>query len=57
MLDRIEELKHNEQLLYNCIEYLINLWQINGDNEEIKNNFKNIGFTEEDLKQIDFMFE
>ena len=26
---RVEELKHNEELLYNTIEYLVELWGIN----------------------------
>ena len=49
--ERIEELKHHEELLFNCIDYLIELWSIN-DKENVINNLKNLNFTKEDIKLI-----
>jgi len=51
-LEIIEELKHNENLLYKCIEYLINLWDISETSEEILEHFKGIGFTDEDIERL-----
>lgn len=52
-LDRIKELQHNEELLHNCIDYLVELWEINNDKEEIKEEFEDIlGFTKEDLNKF-----
>lgn len=52
-LKRVEELKHNEELLYNCIDYLIELWGIN-EKEEIIDKFKNIlSFTDEDIRKFE----
>ncbi len=56
-LDRIEELQRNETLLYNCVEYLIDLWSINADINEMKENLKNIGFTDEDIKRLEIIFD
>jgi hypothetical protein len=53
-LERIEELKRNEELLYNCINYLDNLWSI-GDATKVEQSFKNIGFTQEDLKRLEIV--
>lgn len=50
---RVEELKHNEELLYKIISYLIDLWSINESKEEIIEHFKHIGFTSEDIKKLD----
>ena len=50
---RVEELKHNEELLYKIISYLIDLWSINESKEEIIEHFKYIGFTSEDIKKLD----
>lgn len=50
---RVEELKHNEELLYKIISYLIDLWSINESKEEIIEHFKTIGFTSEDIKKLD----
>lgn len=51
-MKRIEELKRNEELLYNCINYLSTLWEI-GDPTRVEEGFKNLGFTEEDLKRLE----
>jgi hypothetical protein len=48
LLDRIEQLKHNEKLLSNCIGYLWEIWN-NEDTDTILKSFKNLGFNEEDL--------
>jgi hypothetical protein len=48
LLDRIEELKHNEELLKNCISYLWEIWN-NEDLDTILHNFKRLGFTDKDL--------
>lgn len=50
-MKRIEELQRNEELLYACIDYLQQLWEI-GHND-IKENFNNIGFSEEDIKRLE----
>lgn len=50
-MKRIKELQRNEELLYKCIEYLQNLWEIN-DSTRVEQNFMNIGFSEEDLKRV-----
>ena len=47
-IDRIEELKHFEILLCNCINYLWELWD-NEDVETIKKSFENLGFTKDDM--------
>jgi len=47
-LKRIEELKHNEYLLGNCISYLWEIWN-NESCDDILNNFKRLGFNDEDL--------
>ena len=54
-LERIEELKRNEELLYACIDYLQQLWEI-GHND-IKANFNNIGFTNEDIERLEIEVE
>ena len=51
-LDRIEELQRNEELLYNCINYLEELWRIN-DKEEKEKHFKYLGFTKEDIERLE----
>lgn len=51
-LERIEELKHNENLMYNLADYLHDLWSVNASEEEICNNFKNLGFTPRDIDII-----
>ena len=48
LLDRIEELKHNEELLKNCIGYLWEIWN-NEDTDTILKSFKRLGFTDKDL--------
>lgn len=50
-IKRIDELIRNEELLYACIGYLQQLWEI-GHND-IKENFNNIGFSEEDIKRLE----
>ena len=47
-LERIEQLKHFETILGNCISYLWEIWD-NEDIDTIERNFKNLGFTEEDF--------
>ena len=47
-IERIEQLKHNEELLSNCISYLWEIWN-NEDLDTIENSFKRLGFTSEDL--------
>lgn len=47
-LDRIEQLKHEEELLGNVINYLWEIWG-NKDLDEIAKGFERLGFTEEDL--------
>lgn len=51
-LERIEELKQNEDLFYKTINYLIELWDINETSEEIIEHFKQIGFKDEDLERL-----
>lgn len=51
-LDRIDELKRNEELLYNCINYLQELWRID-NKEEIEKHFEYLGFTKEDIKRLE----
>ena len=51
-LERIEQLKHHEELLYNCIEYLLDLWDINETNDEMKEHFKKLNFKEEDIESL-----
>jgi hypothetical protein len=51
-IERIEELKRNEELLYKCIEYLVELWRIN-DKDMIERGFEKIGFTKEDIKRLE----
>lgn len=51
-MKRIEELQRNEELLYNCINYLEELWRIN-DKEEKENHFKYLGFTKEDIERLE----
>lgn len=50
-LERIEELKHNEELLYNCINYLWEIWN-NEDADTILKSFKKLGFTDKDFNRI-----
>ena len=52
-MKRIAELQRNEELLYNCIDYLEQLWVVNATN--IEQLFKNIGFKEEDLKRLEIV--
>ena len=47
-LERIEQLKHFESILGNCISYLWEIWN-NEDIDTIERHFKRLGFTEEDL--------
>ena len=47
-LERIEQLKHFESLLGNCINYLWEIWG-NESCEDIEKSFKRLGFNEEDL--------
>lgn len=55
-LKRIEELKHHEELLYNVLEYLTELWGINKTQKEIMQDLKNImKFTNEDLEYFGIM--
>lgn len=48
-LKRIEELKHNEHLLYNLVD---NLQVYFSDDERFINYLKKCGFNEEDIKKI-----
>ena len=48
-LKRIEELKHSEELLGNCISYLWEIWN--------NNSFKRLGFNDEDLLYWDITTE
>ena len=48
-LKRIEELKHNEELLANCISYLWEIWN-NEDLDAIERSFRRLGFTDKDLE-------
>lgn len=43
---------HNEELLSKCIDYLMELWEKEKP-EDIKNHFKLIGFTDNDLEHYD----
>lgn len=47
-LKRVEQLKHFEVLLGNCIGYLWEIWS-NESCETIKRSFERLGFKEEDL--------
>lgn len=53
-IKRIEELKRNEELLYKCVDYLIELWKIN-DKDMIEKGFETIGFTKEDIKRLEIL--
>lgn len=53
-MKRIEELKRNEELLYKCVDYLIELWKIN-DKDMIEKGFETIGFTKEDIKRLEIL--
>jgi hypothetical protein len=55
-IERIEELKRNEYLLYKVLEYLLALWSIDYTEEEQKEKFKRLGFTEEDIKRLEIYF-
>lgn len=48
-LKRIEELKHNEELLGNCISYLWEIWS-NEDLDTIERSFRRLDFTDKDLE-------
>lgn len=48
-LDRIEQLKHFEMLLSNCISYLWEIWN-NEDTDTIRKSFERLGFSNEDMK-------
>ena len=48
----MKELKHSEELLLECINYLMEIWE-NEEPEKIKNHFKLIGFTDNDLEYYD----
>ncbi len=48
-IKRIEELKHQEELLSNCISYLWEIWN-NKDLDSIEEEFKRLGFTDKDLE-------
>lgn len=48
-LERIEELKHQEKLLGNCISYLWEIWN-NEDLDTIEKSFRRLGFTDKDLE-------
>ena len=50
-LNRIEELKHHEKLLYSLIDYLWEIWN-NTSTDEIRTIFKRLGFTDEDLEVL-----
>jgi hypothetical protein len=54
-LDRIDELKRNEELLYNCIDYLQQLWGI--EHKNTQRCFKDIGFREEDIERLEIEVE
>lgn len=45
--------KRNEDLLYACIEYLVELWGVNETHQEMIEHFKKIGFTDEDIKRLE----
>ncbi len=53
---RVEELKHHEELLGNCISYLWEIWN-NEDTDTILNNFKRLGFNEKDLWYWEISYE
>lgn len=53
---RVEELKHHEELLGNCISYLWGIWN-NEDADTILNNFKRLGFNEKDLLYWEISYE
>ena len=53
---RVEELKHHEELLGNCISYLWEIWN-NEDADTILNNFKRLGFNEKDLLYWEISYE
>lgn len=47
-MERVEQLKHNEELLGNCISYLWEIWD-NEDLDTIRQKFIRLGFKQEDL--------
>lgn len=45
----MKELKYSKELLSKCIDYLMEIWE-KEEPGEIKNHFKLIGFTDNDLE-------
>ena len=59
MIDNREffkKVEHNKELLSNCISYLWEIWN-NEDLDTILNNFKRLGFNNEDLLDFDISYE
>lgn len=56
-LDRIEDLKRNEELLYECLDYLTELWSINRNKREMRECFEMLSFTDEDIKRLGICFD
>lgn len=51
----IKEQAKNNRVIFLLLEYLIELWSINEDEEKIIKHFKKIGLTDEDIKALDII--
>jgi len=57
-MQRVKDLQANEGVLYTLLEYLIDLWGIDENKEEMIEHFKSIGLTKEDIQrlQIEYIY-
>lgn len=57
-MQRVKDLQANENVLYTLLEYLIDLWGIDENKEEMIEHFKSIGLTKEDIQrlQIEYIY-
>ena len=57
-MQRVKDLQANEDVLYTLLEYLIDLWGIDENKEEIIEHFKSLGLTKEDIQrlQIEYIY-
>ena len=50
--DEVDDTTRDLELLNGILNYVVELWDINETSEEIIENFKRIGFTDEDLERL-----
>lgn len=57
-MQRVKDLQANEDVLYTLLEYVIDLWSVNENKEEIIEHFKSLGLTKEDIQrlQIEYIY-